>query len=110
MEEPVLAARNSIQGTATCFPVLDDEPRLLPPTPLLLPELAGSEEMPLEELLPLGLVAPPTPPAPEELNERAAKSIRPEPGLMMTSLIVPIWLPELLVICAPISWLTRNSW
>jgi hypothetical protein len=116
LEVPVLAARNNIQGTATCFPLLDDEPRLLPPvvllppTALLLPELLVSEEVPVEELVPLGLVAAPVLLAPEELNDRTAKSMRPEPGLMMTSLIEPIWLPELPVTCAPVNWLARNSW
>ena len=100
---PVLEERKSIQGTATCLPELDAAPRLLPlvvvvpPTALLLPELLVSEEVeePVEELVPLGLVAPPVLPAPDELKDRTAKSIRPEPGLMITSLIVPIWLPEL---------------
>lgn len=106
---PLPEERKSIQGTATCLPVLEADPRLLPPavllppTALLLLELLVSDEVAVEELLPLGLVAPPVLPAPDELNEITAKSIRPEPGLRMTSLIVPIWFPELPVTCAPVN-------
>lgn len=116
-----LEARRSIQGTATCLPpavlVLEDEPTLLPPTALLPPKLLPWEllelpselsvellllgdvlEVPLEELLPPGVVAPPVLPLPiDELREMTAKSMRPDPGLTMMSLIVPISLPELLV-------------
>ena len=114
LEVPVLEVRNSTHGTATCLPELED-PRLLPPvvllppTALLLTALLVSAEVPLDELLPLGVVAPPVPPAPEELNDRTAKSIRPEPGLMIRSLIVPTWLPQLLVTWTPVNWLARNS-
>jgi hypothetical protein len=55
-------------------------------------------EVPLEELLPPGIVALPVLPLPsDELTEITAKSMRPDPGLTMISLIVPISLPELLV-------------
>jgi hypothetical protein len=55
-------------------------------------------EVPLEELLPPGVVALPVLPLPsDELTEMTAKSMRPDPGLTMISLIVPISLPELLV-------------
>lgn len=109
--------RKSIHGTATCFPPaeLEEEPRLLPPVVLLPPaavllEEVSVDEVPLEELVPLGLVALPVLPAPaEELNDTTAKSSRPAPGLMITSLIVPTSLPELPVIWAPVSWLARSS-
>ena len=81
-------------------------PRVLPlepPTPLL--ELLGEVELGLVELdepevselpvlleLPDGLVEPPV--LPEPLTERIAKSIRPEVGLIIQSLIVPSWLPD----------------
>jgi hypothetical protein len=100
----------SIQGTATCLPPAKLEllelPRLLPlvpPKPLL--ELLGEVELlelGLVELdepevpelveLPAGLVEAPV--LLELLNERIAKSIRPEAGLIMQSLIVPSWLPD----------------
>jgi hypothetical protein len=76
---------------------------LLPPTALLLPELLVSAEVPLEELRPLGLVAPPALAASEKLSDRTAKSMRPAPGLIITSRILPIWPPEPLVTSAPIS-------
>jgi hypothetical protein len=40
---------------------------------------------------------------PELLTESTAKSTRPDAGLMMTSLIVPTSLPELLLISAPVN-------
>ena len=72
---PLEFARKSIQGTATCLP------------PALEVLLEG------EELLE----------APEELSERTAKSIRPELGLIITSLMVPNSPLELLVTWAPVS-------
>jgi len=102
-----LAERSSIQGTAICFPpAVDDEPTLLPPTALLPPALVepGVEELSLEELLPLGLVAAPVLLEPlEALRESTAKSMRPEVGLTIRSLIEPMELPELLVIWAPVN-------
>lgn len=103
---PIELGRRSIQGTATCLPLLEEELELaelwseeleLPPGLVLLPEL-----------LPEGLVAPP-----EllllELSERMAKSMRPEPGLTMTSLTVPSVSPEELLTSAPLSWLAFMS-
>lgn len=99
--------RRSIQGTATCLPPVLAEPALVPPTALLPPKPLELEDVPLgevpvEELVPLGLVAAPVLLL-EALSERTAKSMRPEPGLTIRSLIVPISLPELLVICAPVN-------
>jgi hypothetical protein len=87
-EEEVLApndaGRKSIQGTATCFP---------PPTEL-------------DELVPMPLVALLVEVAPEVLDgvvaevpelaesEITAHSSRPEPGLIIVSLMVPISVPE----------------
>jgi hypothetical protein len=70
--------RRRLQGTAICLPVLED----------VVLEAPGKVA---EDL------------GPELLSERIAKSTRPEAGLMMTSLIVPASLPELLVIWAPVS-------
>lgn len=81
---PLGFARKSIQGTATC----------LPPA---LEVLEVEEEL---EVLPEGdeLLD-----APEELSDRTAKSIRPELGLIITSLMVPNSPLELLVTWAPVS-------
>ncbi len=59
--------RRSIHGTATCLPEA-------------LEELPDVDEL---ALLPELLEAP------DELSERTAKSIRPEAGLIMVSLMVP---------------------
>lgn len=116
---PDSEAFRSIQGTATCLPPAKLEllelPRVLPlEPPRLLLELLGEVEL-LEllgevELLELGLVELDDPEVsellelpdglvalpvlPELLNERIAKSIRPEVGLIIQSLIVPSWLPD----------------
>jgi len=66
--------RNKLHGTATCFPE-DDNPD-------------AGEVLEVEEVLEL------VPTVPELLNERIAKSTRPEAGLMITSLIVPRFSPE----------------
>ncbi len=83
------AGRRSIQGTATCLPEA-------------LEELPDVDELALA-LLP-ELLEPP-----EELSDKTAKSIRPEAGLMMVSLIVPSWLPDVPVTCAPVNWLALTS-
>ena len=81
---------------------------LLPPTALLLLGVVSEEipleelpllgkELPVEELLLLGLVAPPELPA-DELSDITAKSMRPDPGLIIRSLMVPISLLELPII------------
>src|SRR5512133_1669163 len=104
---------NSIQGTATCLPeelllerldevvlVLSDEPEDVPLGFELVPPSALLDEL-LPEEVPLGVVA-----APElllEFSERIAKSIRPEFGLMIVSLMVPMVSPEDPVTLAPIS-------
>lgn len=118
--------RRSIHGTATCLPeelLLElDRPELVPdelplgllPLPelllglveLLLPpnELLDVPEELVPEELPLGLE-----PAPEELPEllelsdNIAKSMRPELGFMIVSLIVPRVTPEEPVTFAPIN-------
>jgi hypothetical protein len=84
-EEPVLAAaevelpeedgRRSIHGTATCFPLADALNALV------------------DELLELGVAPLDEPP----LKAITPNSNRPEFGLMMKSLIVPIWVPDELV-------------
>ena len=111
--------RRSIQGTATCLP--DDEDKVLPELldkpeelplglvllpellKLLLPELLleapGLVELPDDD--PLGLVL-----LPElllELSDRTAKSTRPDAGLIMVSLTVPIVSPDDPVTFAPIN-------
>jgi hypothetical protein len=102
---PAVLGRKSIQGTATCLPlVLEEELELIE---LLLELWSWELELPeglvlLPELLPEGLVAPPELPL-EELSERMAKSIRPEAGLTMTSLMVPKVSPEELLTSAPLS-------
>jgi hypothetical protein len=113
--------RRSIHGTATCLPeeLLElDRPELLPeevPLGLLpLPELLlGVVELllPPNELLdepdelPLGVELPPDelPPVLLELSDKIAKSIRPELGFIIVSLIVPRVSPEEPVTVAPIN-------
>lgn len=94
---PAEEARRSIHGTATCLPEAE-----------ALDEL--EELMPVLLVLELGLVLL----VPEDsfpLNEMTANSSRPEFGLTMKSLIVPIWVPDEPFTCAPVSWLPRNaSW
>lgn len=122
--------RRSIQGTATCLPLeLElDSPEELPLGLLLPPEL----ERPPEELLLLGLellelpwllddpglVALPEleplgllllPELPLEFSDKTAKSILPDIGFMIVSLIVPSVSPEEPVTFAPMTWLARNS-
>lgn len=84
--------RRSIQGTTTCLPPLvDEEDNAL----LLVGEL--------EELVVPGSVEPEVPPE----TERMAKSMRPEDGLMIISLMVPRLCPEELVTWAFLSCETR---
>ena len=118
----------SIQGTATCLPLAElallELPRVLPlepPKPLLellgvveLLELGVVEldepevsELPVLLELPEGLVEAPA--LLEPLSDRIAKSIRPEVGFTMQSLIVPSELPVEPVTWAPVSWLTLIS-
>lgn len=124
---PDSLGRRSIQGTATCLPPARLELLELLELPRLLP-LEPPVELGLVELLELGLVEldePDVSEAPELvelpeglveapvllelLKERMAKSIRPEVGLMMQSLIVPNELPLEPVTCAPVSWLALIS-
>ena len=87
-EEVVLPeedVRKSIHGTATCFPLADALDALL--------------EVELDVLLELGVEELDEPP----LNEITANSNRPEFGLTMKSLIVPIWVPDEPVTWAPVS-------
>ncbi len=89
LEALLLDGRNSIQGTATCFPeelelpVELDSPLELPEVLELLDDPAPVDELPGEVAL------PDAPELPDELSEITAKSIRPEAGLMIVSLIVP---------------------
>ncbi len=121
---PDWLSRKSIQGTATCLPPVELEllepPSVLPLEPPLLElgevellELGEVELLDVSELpelleLPDGLLEPPV--LPELLKDRIAKSIRPEFGLMMQSLIVPNEVPLEPVTCAPVSWLALMSW
>ena len=85
--------RRSIQGTTTCLPPLvDEEDNVL----LLVGEL--------EELVVPGSVEPEVPPE----TERMAKSMRPEDGLMIISLMAPRLCPEELVTWALLSCETRR--
>jgi len=71
VELPEEDGRRSIHGTATCFPLADALDALLADVLELGVEL---DEPPLKAIIP--------------------NSIRPEFGLTMKSLIVPIWLPD----------------
>jgi hypothetical protein len=101
--------RSSIQGTATCLPLLELE------LEVLLELLSDGVVLLLEglvlvpELEPEGLLAPPELPL-EELSDRIAKSIRPEPGFTIWSLMVPRVSPEELLTSQPLSWLALISW
>lgn len=123
--------RKSIHGTATCLPPTEDKlldsPEelplglVLPPVLLELPrlllellladpglvelEVPGLVELPDDD--PLGLVL-----LPElllEFSDSTAKSMRPDAGLIMVSLMVPSVSPEEPVTFAPINWLARSS-
>lgn len=76
--------RNNIQGTATCLPPA--VAALLAEVPLVV-LLADALEVPVEELVPLGLVAAPV--LLGALNDKTAKSIRPEAAFTIISLMVP---------------------
>jgi len=100
-----LLGRSKDQGTATCLPELELEEPLLPSEEELVPPelvplevpllvLLGDELEPKElELLPGDELAPEEL-LPEELSERTAHSILPEPGLAIISLMVPSVSPE----------------
>lgn len=96
--------RNSIQGTATCFPPAEVE--VLGELLVVADVALEAVELVSEEVLDgEPLVADPA----EAFTETRAKSIRPECGLIITSLIVPSSALELLVTWAPVSWLARMS-
>ena len=88
----VEAGRNSIQGTATCFPAA---PEVL----LVIPEVAPG----------VVLLVPLVDEAPAPLTEMTANSSRPEAGFTIVSLMVPISLPDEPVTCDPVSWLPRTA-
>ena len=95
-ELPEEEARRSIHGTATCFPLADALDALLEE----LLELGDVLELlELGDVLELGLELLDEPP----LREITANSNRPEFGLTMKSLIVPIWVPDEPVTWAPVS-------
>ena len=95
-ELPEEEARRSIHGTATCFPLADALDALLEE----LVELGDVLELlELGDVLELGLELLDEPP----LKEITANSNRPEFGLTMKSLIVPIWVPDEPVTWAPVS-------
>lgn len=85
-------ALNSIQGTTTCFPPATEVEELIP---VLLAEVLPAVELEL-------------PAAPPE-TEITANSSRPDAGLIIVSLMVPISLPDELLTCAPVSWLPRTG-
>ncbi len=113
----MLEGRSIDQGTGTSFsPELDevelpevlDALLLLEPLGLLLEPLGLVLELLglVLELLGLVLEPPGLLLPPEEalaLSDRTAKSIRPEDGFKMTSLIVPKVLPVESVTCAPVN-------
>ncbi len=78
-----LEGRSIIQGTGTSF------------SPELVDVLEALELLLLELLL--------------GLSEITAKSMRPEAGFTISSLIVPRTLPEESVTDAPVNWLARSS-
>lgn len=108
---PLIEARSRVQGTATCFSLPeeeDDEETPLPDVPLedspllelLLLDGRVVEEVPDE--LPLVPVPELPPVAALESRSRIAKSMRPDCGLMITSLMLPMVVPCELVTLAPI--------
>jgi hypothetical protein len=109
-ELPELEVRKSIQGTATCFPLPEALEELAEPIPVLLEVELGDVlvEFELGDVLlvePVDELLEPVLP----LNERIANSRRPEFGLTMKSLIVPISVPDEPLTCAPVSWLPRRT-
>jgi hypothetical protein len=84
---------SSIHGTTTCFPLAEELVDEL--SPVLEDDVPGVALLDPELLLPL--------------KETTANSTRPEYGFMMVSLIVPTWLPDDPLICAPVSWLPRTA-
>jgi len=100
---PAEADLSNIHGTATCLPLPEAALEELRPVLELVLAL-GVVELVLE----LGVVELVLD-APESLKEMTANSNRPEFGLTIKSLIVPIWLPEEPVTWAPVSWLPRNA-
>ena len=96
--------RNNIQGTATCLPPVELALLAAPPLEVLL---ADPLEVPVEELVPLGLVAAPV--LLGAVNDKTAKSIRPEAAFTIISLIVPTPVPELPETVAPVNWLPLIS-
>jgi hypothetical protein len=99
--EAIEAGRSNIQGTATCLLPLVEE-RSLEELPEVLLEVSVDD--PLD--VPPALLDPPD--APELLKESTAKSIFPEDGFTMTSLMVPTSVPEEPLTVAPVSWLDRT--
>ena len=98
------------QGTATCLPA-PLEVELLAPGVLEMPELDVPELLvPLVEL-PGKELAPEEPLELPELllSERIAHSSLPEPGLIITSLIVPNESPEVDCTVEPVNWLAESS-
>jgi len=79
-----------------------------PNVPVVL-ELRADRELAPVLVLEVSLVPPAL--VALELSEMIAKSARPDDGLMITSLIVPMAVsPELPFTSAPINLLTHTSW
>lgn len=88
---------------------LPEDPELNP-LELLEPELWPLDplEEPVPDEEPLGVLPLPVL-LPLEFSDRIAKSILPEVGLMIVSLMVPRVSPEEPVTLPPMSWLARKS-
>lgn len=105
---------SKLQGTGTSFSPLalllplepPDEPAE-PDVDELEPVLSELPELPEVPELPNEWELPELPP--EEVNDRTAKSILPELGLMTTSLIVPNCSPEEDLTSEPVNLLARIS-
>ena len=102
--------RNSIHGTATCFPpaceaddVLTEVPEV-PEVPEVLEVLDGLDES--AEFEPAELLFPAAELPDKEIT---ANSRRPEAGLIIVSLMVPTSLPDDPLTWAPVSWLPRTG-
>lgn len=105
LDEAIAAGRSNIHGTATCLLLELDEVSVEEPV-----DPGEVEVVPLDPLEPVLL--PPellAPPLAALLSESTAKSIRPDAGLMMVSLIVPNSVPEEPATVAPVNWLARTS-
>lgn len=102
---------SKLQGTGTSFSPLALLLPLEPPDELAEPDVEEPEpvvsELPELPEVPDEWELPELPP--DEVNDRTAKSILPELGLMTTSLIVPNCSPEEDLTSEPVNLLARIS-